>query len=78
MCYELIQLIIEKNNLYDFDNGILFKWIFKIFCSVLIVTNTWNIVMTMFDVAQNVVSQSAGDQKILAERLNNCWNSLPM
>ena len=46
MCYELIQLIIEKNNLHD--------------CAVLIVTNTWNIVMAVFDVAQNVVSQSAG------------------
>ena len=39
---------------------IFFKWIFKTFCAVLIVTNTWNIVMAVFDVAQNVVSQSAG------------------
>ena len=58
--YELIQLIIEKNNLHDFDTWIFFKWIFKTFCAVLIVTNTWNIVMAVFDVAQNVVSQSAG------------------
>ena len=58
--YELIQLIIEKNNLHDFDIWIFFKWIFKTFCAVLIVTNTWNIVMAVFDVAQNVVSQSAG------------------
>lgn len=58
MCYELIQLIIEKNNLHDFDTWIFFKWIFKTFCAVLIVTNTWNIVMAVFDVAQNVVSQS--------------------
>ena len=60
MCYELIQLIIEKNNLHDFDTWIFFKWIFKTFCAVLIVTNTWNIVMAIFDVAQNVVSQSGG------------------
>ena len=60
MCYELIQLIVEKNNLHDFDTWIFFKWIFKTFCAVLIVTNTWNIVMAVFDVAQNVVSQSAG------------------
>ena len=60
MCYELIQLIIEKNNLHDFDTWIFFKWIFKTFCAVLIVTNTWNIVMAVFDVAQNVVNQSAG------------------
>ncbi len=60
MCYELIQLIIDKNNLHDFDTGIFWKWIFKTFCAVLIVTNTWNIVMGVFDVAQSVVSQSAG------------------
>ena len=60
MCYELIQLIIEKNNLHDFDTWIFFKWIFKTFCAVLIVTNTWNIVMGVFDVAQHVVNQAAG------------------
>ena len=60
MCYELIQLIVEKNNLHDFDTWLFWKWIFKTFCAVLIVTNTWNIVMAVFDVAQNVVSQSAG------------------
>ena len=60
MCYELIQLIIEKNNLHDFDTWIFFKWIFKTFCAVLIVTNTWNIVMAVFDVAQSVVAGAAG------------------
>ena len=60
MCMELIQLIIDKNNLHDFETCIFFKWIFKTFCAVLIVTNTWNIVMAIFDVAQHVVNQSAG------------------
>ena len=60
MCMELIQLIIDKNNLHDFETWIFFKWIFKTFCAVLIVTNTWNIVMAIFDVAQHVVNQSAG------------------
>ena len=60
MCYELIQLIVEKNNLHDFDTWIFWKWIFKTFCAVLIVTNTWNIVMAVFDMAQSVVNQSAG------------------
>ena len=60
MCYELIQLIVEKNNLHDFDTWLFWKWIFKTFCAVLIVTNTWNIVMGVFDAAQQVVNQSAG------------------
>ena len=60
MCYELIQLLIDRNNMHDFETFIFFKWIFKTFCAVLIVTNTWNIVMAVFDVAQNVVSQASG------------------
>ena len=50
----------ERNNLHDIDTWMFFKWIFKTFCAVLIVTNTWNIVMGIFDVAQGVVNQSAG------------------
>ena len=60
MCYELIQMVIDKNNLHDVDTWMFFKWIFKTFCAVLIVTNTWNIVMAIFDVGQSVVSSSAG------------------
>ena len=60
MCYELIGLIIEKNNLHDIDTWIFFKWIFKTFIAVTILSNTFNIVMGVFDVAQSVISQSAG------------------
>ena len=60
MCYELIQLVTEKNNMHDVDTWMFFKWIFKTFCAVLIVTNTWNIVMGIFDIGQSVVSRSAG------------------
>ena len=60
MCLELIQLLIDRNNMHDFDTFIFFKWVFKTFAAVLIVTNTWNIVMGVFDVAQHVVSQAAG------------------
>lgn len=60
MCYELIHLVIEKNNLNDFETFIFFKWIFKTFVTVWLVTNTWNIVMAVFDVAQSVVNSSAG------------------
>lgn len=60
MCYELIQLVTEKNNMHDIDTWMFFKWIFKTFCAVLIVTNTWNIVMGIFDLGQSVVNSSAG------------------
>ena len=60
MTYELIQMLIDHNNLHNFDTWIFFKWIFKTFVAVLLVTNTWNIVMGVFDVTQSVVNQSAG------------------
>ena len=60
MCLELIQLLIDRNNMHEFETFIFFKWIIKTFAAVLIVTNTWNIVMAVFDVAQHVVSQAAG------------------
>ena len=60
MCLELIQLLIDRNNMHDFETFIFFKWVFKTFAAVLIVTNTWNIVMGVFDVAQHVVGQAAG------------------
>lgn len=60
MTYELIQMIMEKNNMHDFETFIFFKWIFKTFIAVTIVTNTWDIVMAVFDVAQGVVNSAAG------------------
>ena len=60
MVYELIQMVIERNNMHDLDTFFLFKWIFKTFFAVLIVSNTWNIVMGVFDLAQNVVNNAAG------------------
>ena len=60
MCLELIQLLIDRNNMHDFETFIFFKWIIKTFAAVTIVTNTWNIVMGVFDLAQHVVNEAAG------------------
>ena len=59
-CYELIQLIIDHNNLANFETWIFFKWVFKTFVAVMLITNTFNITMAVFDVAQHVVNASAG------------------
>lgn len=60
MCYELIHMVIEKNNLHDIETFMFFKWIFKTFVAVLIITNTFNIIMGIFDMSQHVVSNAAG------------------
>ena len=58
--YELIQMLIDRNNLHDIDTWIFFKWAFKSAAAVLIVTNTWTIVMGVFDAAQSVVASASG------------------
>ena len=59
-CYELIQLVISHNNLANFETWIFFKWVFKTFVAVTLITNTMNITMAVFDVAHYVVSQAGG------------------
>lgn len=59
-CYELIQLIIEKNNLAHFETWIFFKWVFKTFVAVTIISNTFNIVLAVFDVTQHVITNAGG------------------
>ena len=49
MTVDLIQMIADKNNLHDVDTWMIFKWVFKSAAALLIVTNTWNIVMGVFD-----------------------------
>ena len=60
MTLELIQMVTDRNSMHDIDTWMFFKWIFKTACAVLIVSNTWNIVMGVFDVAQSVVNSAAG------------------
>ena len=60
MTLELIQLIVDKNNFHDIESAVFFKWIFKSACAILIVTNTWDIVMGIFDLAQGVVQNASG------------------
>lgn len=59
-CYELIQMIIDHNNLASFEAWIFFKWIFKTFVAVMLITNTFNIVMAVFDVSQHVINNAGG------------------
>ena len=60
VCYELIQMIVERNNMHNSDTFELFKWVFKTFAAVFILTHTFDIVMSIFEVAQHVVSSSSG------------------
>lgn len=60
LCYELISMIVEKNNMHDFETFNLYKWIFKVFVATYLVTHTFDITMAIFDLSQHVVQQSTG------------------
>ena len=60
LCYELISMVTERNNMHDIDTWMFFKWVFKAFVAVYLVTNTFNITMAVFDVGQRLVSAAAG------------------
>lgn len=79
-CYELIQMIIDHNNLANFETWIFFKWIFKTFVAVMLITNTFNITMAIFDVAQHVINASgsliSGDTAIDASTLETLEETL--
>ena len=60
LCYELISMIIDRNNMHDFDTFIFFKWIFKAYVAVWFVTHTFDITMGIFELSQNIVNKCAG------------------
>ena len=60
LCVELISMVTEKNNMHDVDTFMFFKWFFKAWVAVYLVTHTFDITMAVFDVAQHIVTNSAG------------------
>ncbi len=59
LCYELITMITEKNNLHDGDSFSFFKYFLKMWVAVFLVTHTFDITMAIFDVAQHVVNAAS-------------------
>ena len=60
LCYELISMITEKNNMHEMDTWMFFKWFFKAAVVIYLVTNTFDIVMAVFDIGQNVITGAGG------------------
>ena len=60
LCVELIGMVTEKNSMHDVDTFMFFKWFFKAWVAVFIVTHTFDITMAVFDMGQHIVARSAG------------------
>ena len=58
--YELIQMLLEKNNMHEVDVANIYKWMFKTAIAILILSNTFNIVMAVFDISQSVIASASG------------------
>ena len=61
LCYELISMVMDKNNMHDFDSGMFFRYLMKACIAVVLVSNTFDITMAVFDVG-NYLIVSAGEQ----------------
>ena len=79
-CYELIQLVIEHNNLANFETWVIWKWVLKTFIAVTLISNTFNITMAVFDMASSVIRSSGslirGSTAIDASQLANMQSTL--
>ena len=60
LIYELITMVIDKNNMHDFDTSLFFRFLFKACIAVSLLSQTFDIVMAVFDVGNHVVMQAAG------------------
>ena len=74
LCYELITMITEKNNMHDLDTWMFFRYFVKMWIAVYLVSNTWTITMAVFDVGQNLVNQAAGVITGMMGEISS-WNS---
>jgi len=58
LCYELITMVMEKNNMHDFDSSLFFRYLFKACIAVWLVSNTFDITMAVFDVGSHIVTRA--------------------
>lgn len=86
LCYELISMLTERNNLHDVDTWMFFKYFVKMWIAVYLVTNTFDITMAVFDVGQSVVNAASGvirgdtaiDISSLTAQMNAAMGSMPI
>lgn len=58
LCYELIHMVMEKNNMHDIDTFMFFKYIFKMWVAVFLLSHVFDITMAIFDMVQYIVTQA--------------------
>ncbi len=59
LCYELISMVIDKNNMHEFDTSLFFRYLFKACIAVTLLSKTSDFVMAIFDIGGNMVNAAA-------------------
>ena len=59
LVYELISMVIDKNNLHDFNTAIFIRFFMKACIAVMLLSKTFDIVMAVFDVGSHIVNSAA-------------------
>ena len=58
LCYELISMLIDRNNMHDFDTALFLKYVFKAGIAVFLLSKTSDIVMAMFDLGSQMTMKA--------------------
>lgn len=66
MCLELINVVMQKNNMQEFDTFEIFKYVIKMWIAVYFVTHAFEIALAAFDVAQSLIEKTANITNISA------------
>lgn len=69
LTYELVQILIERNNNTDFDIVVIYKWLFKAAICVTLLTSVFAIVGGIFEIAQAAILE-AGVAIVAADPLS--------
>ena len=60
LCYELITMVMDKNNMHEIGSEFFFRYIVKACIAVLLLSYTFDITMAIFDVGNHIVMNAAG------------------
>lgn len=60
LCYELITMVMDKNNMHEVGSEFFFRYLIKACIAVLLLSYTFDITMAIFDVGNHIVTRAGG------------------
>ncbi len=60
LCYELITMVMDKNNMHEMGSEFFFRYLVKACIAVMLLSYTSDITLAVFDVGNHIVTSAAG------------------